>query len=467
MSEIDRGQVVVIEDDDSNRRTLTRALTRDGYRVEAFGEAPPALEYLRENRDIVLVITDLKLPGMDGFAVLQESRRINPDVGVLMVTGYGSVESAVEAMKRGADDYLTKPVDLFELRKRTSSIIERKQLTRRIDELETRLGEKFKLVGRSKVMEDLFRRIELVARARTNVLVVSDSGTGKELVANALHDHSPRRDKRFLPINCAAIPAEILESELFGHERGAFTGAAARKLGKFELAHGGTLFLDEIGELPLDMQVKLLRVLEEREFMRVGGTETIKVDIRVVAATNSDLEAAVAEGRFRQDLYYRLKVVTLTIPPLRERKEDIPLLLKHFLSIFGKENERENLRFTAEAMDRLVHARWEGNVRELRNLVESLVVLTPGDEIGVEDLPEEYREASPALPEAQPAVAQPATGETAALTMDEIERRAILDALERTGGNRTQAAEILGIGLRTLQRKLKEYRQDGETTVEK
>jgi len=466
MTEIDRGQVVVIEDDDSNRRTLTRALTRDGYRVEAFGEAPPALEYLRENRDIVLVITDLKLPGMDGFAVLQESRRINPDVGVLMVTGYGSVESAVEAMKRGADDYLTKPVDLFELRKRTSSIIERKQLTRRIDELETRLGEKFKLVGRSKVMEDLFRRIELVARARTNVLVVSESGTGKELVANALHDHSPRRDKRFLPISCAAIPAEILESELFGHERGAFTGAAARKLGKFELAHGGTLFLDEIGELPLEMQVKLLRVLEEREFMRVGGGETIKVDIRVVAATNSDLEAAVAEGRFRQDLYYRLKVVTLTIPPLRERKDDIPLLLKHYLGIFGKENERENLRFTAETMDCLVHARWEGNVRELRNLVESLVVLTPGDEISVEDLPEEYRRAEPATPEAQPAVAVPTAGETVALTMDEIERRAILDALERTGGNRTQAAEILGIGLRTLQRKLKEYRQDGETTVE-
>jgi len=310
-------------------------------------------------------------------------------------------------MKRGADDYLTKPVDLFELRKRTSSIIERKQLTRRIDELETRLGEKFKLVGRSKVMEDLFRRIELVARARTNVLVVSESGTGKELVANALHDHSPRRDKRFLPISCAAIPAEILESELFGHERGAFTGAAARKLGKFELAHGGTLFLDEIGELPLEMQVKLLRVLEEREFMRVGGGETIKVDIRVVAATNSDLEAAVAEGRFRQDLYYRLKVVTLTIPPLRDRKDDIPLLLKHFLGIFGQENERENLRFTAEAMDSLVHARWEGNVRELRNLVESLVVLTPGDEIGVEDLPEEYRRAEPATPEAQPRARPP------------------------------------------------------------
>jgi DNA-binding NtrC family response regulator len=466
MTEQDRGHVVVIEDDDANRRTLTRALTRDGYQVESFGEAAAALDCLRENRDVVLVITDLMLPGMDGFGVLQASREINPDVGVLMITGHGSVESAVDAMKQGADDYLTKPVDLFELRKRTSSIVEKRQLTRRVDELESRLGEKFKLVGRSKAMEDLFRRIELVARARTNVLIVSESGTGKELVANAIHDHSPRCEKRFLPINCAAIPAEILESELFGHERGSFTGAAGRKLGKFELAHEGTLFLDEIGELPLEMQVKLLRVLEQREFMRVGGAETIKVDIRVIAATNSDLETAVAEGRFRQDLYYRLKVVTLTIPPLRERKEDIPLLLQHFLRIFGKENGREQLRFTAEALDRLVHAHWEGNVRELRNLVESLVVLAPGDEIRVEDLPEEYRETAPGeeQPEQRDAAVQPAGAEegTAGMTMEQIERRAILDALERTGGNRTQAAEMLGIGLRTLQRKLKEYLRNGD-----
>lgn len=469
----DKGHIVVIEDDESNRRTVTRALTREGYRVEAFGEAPPALEYLRENRDVVLVITDLMLPGMDGFGVLDESRQINPDLGVLMVTGHGSVESAVDAMKRGADDYLTKPVDLFELRKRTSAIVEKRALTLRVDELESRLGEKFKLVGKSKTMEDLFRRVELVARARTNVLIVSESGTGKELVANALHDHSPRRDKRFLPINCAAIPAEILESELFGHERGAFTGAAARKLGKFELADGGTLFLDEIGELPREMQVKLLRVLEQREFMRVGGSETIKVDIRVLAATNADLEKAVEEGRFRQDLYYRLKVVTLTIPPLRERPEDVPLLLKHFLNFFGKENNRENMRFASEAMDRLVNARWEGNVRELRNLVESLVVLAPRDEIRVEDLPEEYRSSAPgavrpgadvaAVSEDRAGEAGPAEATGGALTMDEIERRAILDALAKTGGNRTQAAEMLGIGLRTLQRKLKEYRQDTDS----
>jgi DNA-binding NtrC family response regulator len=456
--------IIVIEDDEGNRRTVTRALEREGYAVEAFADAESGLEYLREHRDIVLVITDLMLPGTDGFGVLEKSRGIDPEIGLLMITGHGSVESAVEAMKLGADDYLTKPVDLFELRKRTSAIVEKHRLTRRVSELESRLGERFKIVGQSKPMQDLFRQMELVAPARANVLMISESGTGKELVANALHENSPRRDKRFLPINCAAIPSEILESELFGHERGAFTGATARKRGKFELADGGTVFLDEIGELPLEMQAKLLRVLEQQEFMRVGGTETIRVDIRVIAATNSDLEAAVEEGKFRNDLYYRLKVVTVRIPPLRERREDIPLLLKHFLGVYGEENQRKNLHFSAEAMRKLLQAPWEGNVRELRNLVESVAVLAPQDEVRVEDLPEEYQgEPPPAEPAAPPAgPAAPVPPESEDLTMGEIERRAILNALEKTGGNRTRAASMLGIGLRTLQRKLKEYRLAGK-----
>jgi DNA-binding NtrC family response regulator len=393
-------------------------------------------------------------------------------MGVLMITGHGSVESAVDAMKRGADDYLTKPVDLFELRKRASTIVEKRLLSRKVVELESRLGEKFgKLIGKSRAMEALFRQMEMVAPTRSNVLIVGESGTGKELVANALHENSPRKDARFLPINCAAIPAEILESELFGHERGSFTGATGRKIGKFELADKGTLFLDEIGELPLDMQVKLLRVLETREFMRVGGTETIRVDIRLVAATNSDLEAAVLKGGFRSDLYYRLKVVTLRIPPLRERREDIPLLVNHFFATFLKENDRDGMRIAPEAMRALVAARWEGNVREVRNQVESLVVLTPSNEIRLEDLPPEIRGLAPST-EPQ-AAAHPAAagsdalepGSTAGLTMDEIERRAIEDALARTGGNRTQAAEMLGIGLRTLQRKLKEYRAAGQAAA--
>jgi DNA-binding NtrC family response regulator len=467
--------VVVIEDERPSRESYERVLSKIGYKVAGFAEAAPALNYLRTHRDVVLVVTDLMMPGVDGFGVLAAAREIDPEIGVLMITGHGTVESAVDAMKRGAEDYLTKPVDVFELRKRASAIVEKRLLSRRVIELESRLGEKFgSLVGRSKAMEGLFRQMEMVAPTRSNVLIVGESGTGKELVANALHDNSPRKDARFLPINCAAIPAEILESELFGHERGSFTGATGRKIGKFELADKGTLFLDEIGELPVEMQVKLLRVLETREFMRVGGTDTIKVDIRLVAATNADLEAAVERGAFRSDLYYRLKVVTLRIPPLRERREDIPLLASHFLETFAKENERDGMKLSPEAMRALVNARWEGNVRELRNLVESLVVLTPTLEIGLNDLPEEFRRAA-----AGDGVAggvarefgsvEGGTGGGAAvagLTMDEIERRAILDALERTGGNRTQAAEMLGIGLRTLQRKLKEYKVAGYADLE-
>ncbi len=456
--------VVVIEDETANRESYERALSKIGYRVAAFASAGPAIEHLRSHRDVALIITDLMMPGTDGFGVLAAARDIDPEVGILMITGHGSVESAVDAMKRGADDYLTKPVDLFELRKRGSAIIEKRVLSRRVVELESRLGEKFgKLISRSKPMEALFRQMEMVAPTRSNVLIVGESGTGKELVANALHENSPRKDGRFLPINCAAIPAEILESELFGHERGSFTGATGRKIGKFELADKGTLFLDEIGELPLEMQVKLLRVLETREFMRVGGTETIKVDIRLIAATNSDLEVAVERGTFRNDLYYRLKVVTLRIPPLRERREDIPLLAHHFLATFGKENDRDGMKFSPDAMRALVDAPWEGNVRELRNLVESLVVLTPNTEVKLTDLPEEFRglPRDGASPDPHDAASLPPAAGKAGPTMEEIERRAILDALDRSGGNRTQAAETLGIGLRTLQRKLKEYKLAG------
>jgi len=466
--------VVIIEDEEGNRDSYARALSKLGWDVTTFPAAEPAIAYLRNHPDVVLVITDLLLPGTDGIGVLQAAREIDPDLGVLMITGHGSVESAVEAMKKGADDYLTKPVDLFVLRTRASAVVEKRMLRRRVTELESRLAEKFgRIVGRSKPMEALFRQMEMVAPTRSNVLIVGESGTGKELVANALHENSPRRDGPFLPINCAAIPAEILESELFGHERGAFTGATSRKIGRFELAHGGTLFLDEIGDLPVDMQVKLLRVLEQREFMRVGGTETIKVDIRLIAATNQDLEAAVEQGRFRSDLYYRLKVVTLRIPPLRERREDIPLLAEHFLETLGRENGRVGMRFSPEAMRALVAHRWEGNVRELKNLVESLIVLSTEDEIRLQDLPEPYRSAAaeadsaPAGPvETFPSAAarEPFLEIPEGATMEEIERQAILNALKRTGGNRTQAAEMLAIGLRTLQRKLKEYRLAGKVS---
>ncbi|MBD3867872.1 MAG: sigma-54-dependent Fis family transcriptional regulator [Acidobacteria bacterium] len=468
------GHIIIIEDHEGNRAAFKRALTRIGFQVDAFEEAEPALEFFRKNRDVMLIITDLMLPGgMDGLGVVKAAKEIDPEVAILMVTAHATVETAVDAMKQGANDYLTKPVNTFELRQRASALVEKRMLSSRVNELESRLGETFgKIVGRSKPMEAMFRQMELVAPHRSNVLIVGESGTGKELVANAIHEHSPRKDEKFLPINCAAIPAEILESELFGHERGSFTGASARKLGKFELAHKGTLFLDEIGELPLEMQVKLLRVLEQREFMRVGGTETIRVDIRLLAATNADLELAVQESRFRSDLYYRLKVVTIKIPPLRDRTGDIPLLANHFLQGFAQENGREGMRLSADAMKALVRAPWEGNVRELRNVIESMVVLAPGEVIGLRDLPPEIlvaedRAGAAVGQEEQPAEAAgspqdgTAAGIPAGITMEEIERRAILQAIEATGGNRTKAADMLGIGLRTLQRKLKEYKLAG------
>jgi DNA-binding NtrC family response regulator len=461
-----RGQIIVIDDDEANRRSTEMALRRDGYGVVACAGGEEGLEVLRA-RGADLLVTDLRMPGLNGLEVLRRARAIDPGIGVLVITGFGSVESAVDAMKQGADDYLQKPVNLVELRKRVAATVEKRRLAAEVANLRERLEEKFsfgKIIGASPAMQQILHQLQLVAPTRSSVLIVGESGTGKELIANALHQHSPRKDARFVAVNCAAIPPDILESEMFGHERGAFTGAVQRKMGTFELADRGTLFLDEISELPLALQAKLLRVLEERSFMRVGGTETIHVDVRILAATNADLEARVAAGTFRSDLYYRLKVVTIFIPPLRERPEDVPLLAQRFFATFKEENGRPDLGLDDDTVAALRQVRWDGNVRELRNLMESLVVLAPpgATHVTVADLPEAYREAAapgarvPAPAGAQPPAAGPAR------TMDEIEREAILRALDETGGNRTRAAELLGIGLRTLQRKLKEYGQGSE-----
>src|SRR6202035_286108 len=313
------------------------------------------------------------------------------------------------------------------------------------------------IIGRSAPMERLFEQMRLVAPTRSSVLIIGESGTGKELVASAIHRASPRRTERFLAINCGAIPSDILESELFGHERGAFTGAVNRKIGKFELAHRGTLFLDEISELYPELQVKLLRVLEERQIMRVGGSELIDVDFRLVAATNRDLEKEVADGRFREDLYYRLKVVTLRIPPLRERPADLPALAEHLLAVFSQERGRPTIRITPEALEVLSRYPWPGNVRELRNVIESMVVFHQGEEITLNDLPAEGRQSSALSTSGSPV--QSVVGQQR--TMEEIERQAILETLRRTEGHRAKAADVLGIGLRTLQRKLKEYKDQG------
>jgi DNA-binding NtrC family response regulator len=460
MAALDRPLVLVIDDETGSRESMAIAIEKAGYAVRTFDDARNALDFLEENDGARLAICDLRMPGMDGLAFLHEVRERRYDLRLVLVTGFGTIESAVEAMRVGADDYLTKPVDLYELRQRVNNLIEKEQLKEEVSNLRELLDKRYgfeSIIGRSAPMERLFEQMKLVAPTRSTVLIVGESGTGKELVANALHRASPRRNERFLAINCGAIPSDILESELFGHERGAFTGAVSRKIGKFELAHRGTLFLDEISELYPELQVKLLRVLEERQVMRVGGSDLIDVDFRLIAATNRDLEKEVTDGRFREDLYYRLKVVTLRIPPLRERPSDVPPLLEHFLAEFCAEHGKAPMTLAPEALELLTRYAWPGNVRELKNVMESAVVFHQGGEIGVADLPAEVRDSSNLSTAGAPV--QSVVGEPR--TMAEIERQAILETLGRTAGHRARAADILGIGLRTLQRKLKEYKDEG------
>jgi DNA-binding NtrC family response regulator len=458
---MDKPLVLVIDDETGSRESMAIAIERAGLAVRTFDDAKKALEYLDENEGARLAVCDLRMPGMDGIAFLNEVRERKIDLGVILVTGYGSIESAVEAMRVGADDYLTKPVDLYELRKRVMNLFEKEQLKEEVSSLREQLDKRYgfeSIIGKSAPMDRLFDQMKMVAPTRSSVLIIGESGTGKELVANALHRASPRKNERFLAINCGAIPPDILESELFGHERGSFTGAVTRKIGKFELAHKGTLFLDEISELYPELQVKLLRVLEERQIMRVGASDLIDVDFRLIAATNRDLEKEVSLGRFREDLYYRLKVVTLRIPPLRERPSDIPGLAEHFLDLFCQEHGKGKKRLSAETLEVLSRYPWPGNVRELRNVLESVVVFhTQGDEIAVADLPIEVRDSSALSTTGAPV--QSVVGEPR--TMEEIERQAILETLLRTAGHRAKAADLLGIGLRTLQRKLKEYKDQG------
>ncbi|MEM8959995.1 MAG: sigma-54 dependent transcriptional regulator [Acidobacteriota bacterium] len=452
--------VIVIDDETGSRESMAIAIEKAGLGVRTFDDARDALTYLETGTSVRLAVTDLKMPGMDGIGFLEEVRKRDIPLGIILVTAYGSVESAVEAMRVGADDYLTKPVDLYELRKRVMNLLENRQLKEEVTHLRQMLDKRFgfeSIIGHSEAMEALFEKMRMVAPTRSSVLIIGESGTGKELVANALHVASPRAEERFLAINCGAIPSDILESELFGHERGAFTGAVSRKIGKFELAHRGTLFLDEISELYPELQVKLLRVLEERQVMRVGGSDVIAVDFRLIAATNRDLEKAVEEGRFREDLYYRLKVVTLQIPPLRQRQGDVALLADHYLQIFCEEHGKPPMSWSPAALDALSAHQWPGNVRQLKNVVENVVIFHQGGEVPPAALPAEIRSAAQDGDSRAPV--QPRFG--TARTMEDIERQAILETLERTGGHRADAARLLGIGLRTLQRKLKEYREQG------
>jgi DNA-binding NtrC family response regulator len=443
-----KGRILVVDDEINARNALMELLTEDGYTVES---AADGFKALGKAADFApdLVLTDLKMPGMDGLQLLAKLREGGGDVPVIVMTAFGEVETAVRAMRDGARDYLAKPVNVGELSVVVARELEQRRIRIEAGLLRERVAEKYSfqnIVGSSTAMQSVFKTVVQVAGARASVLLTGESGTGKELIAAAIHEHSPRAKGPFVKLHCAALAESLLESELFGHERGSFTGAVARREGRFMQANHGTLFLDEIGEISPAIQVKLLRFLQEREFERVGGNETLSVDVRVIAATNRNLLHRVEEGKFREDLFYRLNVINLEMPALRARPSDIPLLAGHFLRKYAAENDKQLRGFTAEALEQLSTYNWPGNVRELENVVERAVILARSPEISVADLPPQL------------AAVRTRDGiEIPGATMDDIERYAITKTLESTGGSTSRAAEILNISVRKVQYKLHEY----------
>ncbi len=447
-----KGKILVVDDEASARTALAELLRDENLEVETAADAFKALGKLETFVPHVL-LTDLKMPGMDGIELMGKMREIDPECVVVIMTAFGAVETAVEAMRAGAFDYVTKPLNFDELTIVLERAIESRRLRVEADKLRERLSERFdfdNVVGASPEIQNVFNIVSQVAPARASVLITGESGTGKEIVASALHQRSKRKDGPFVKLHCAALAETLLESELFGHEKGAFTGAVARREGRFEQAHGGTLFLDEIGEISPSVQVKLLRFLQEQEFERVGGTKTLSVDVRILAATNRDLAAAVEQGSFREDLYYRLNVVSIEMPALRDRPSDIPLLAAHFLERYSAENEKSLTGFSDGALEAMMSYRWPGNVRELENAVERAVVLSPGPRIEREALPAAVAPAPSALGKGP---------KIPGASLADIERYAILETLEATGGSTSRAAEILGISVRKIQYKLHQYRQ--------
>ena len=452
-----KARILVVDDEANARTALVELLRGDGYQVESAADGFKALGKLTEFAPD-LVLTDLKMPGMDGIALLAKIREHDPETVVVVMTAFGGVESAVGAMRAGASDYLTKPINVSELSLVVKREIERRQLRAEAGQLRERLAERYRfdnIIGNAAPMQEVFKVVSQVASSRASVLLSGESGTGKELIAAAIHQRSPRAKAPFVKLHCAALAESLLESELFGHERGSFTGAAARRDGRFFQANGGTLFLDEIGEISPAIQVKLLRFLQEHEFERVGGNETIKVDVRVVAATNRDLRQMLADGKFREDLYYRLNVINIVMPALRERPSDVPLLAAHFLNKYAAENGKTITGFTADALLRLVGYGWPGNVREMENIIQRATVLCAGNQITGAELP-------PALqpPKDKSAIQIPGS------SLDEIERYAITKTLESTGGSTSRAAELLKISIRKIQYKLQEYENAPHSDVD-
>ncbi|MCB9478210.1 MAG: sigma-54-dependent Fis family transcriptional regulator [Deltaproteobacteria bacterium] len=458
--------ILVVDDERESAQMLSRFFEASGYEVLSASEGVEALRLAKENR-VDLMITDLKMPRMDGITLLKEMQTVSPQTVGIVVTGFATVDTAVEAMKVGAFDYVSKPFQLEEIRLAVQRALDHRRLKEENVSLKQQLRKKYRfenIVGDHPKMQELFRLIERVANSDSTVLVTGDSGTGKELVARAIHYNSNRREKYLVPVNCGAIPENLLESELFGYVKGAFTGATATREGRFETANGGTIFLDEIGEMSMNLQVKLLRVIQESEFEPVGSSKTRRVDVRIIAATNINLEQAVKERQFREDLFYRLNVIPLHIPPLRERRSDIPLLVNHFLSHFREEKNRDVQPLDDDVMAALMAYDWPGNVRELENLIERMVILSDDGHIRMNDLPEKLREAQ-GIP-APTHVVIPEGGLEFNKVIGDYEDRLILSALERTKGNKNLAAKLLNLKRTTLVEKIKKKGLD-EVIAEK
>ena len=445
--------ILIIDDEEAQRNILKGYLEKKSYKIYSASSGTEGIELIQKNM-IDIVLSDYKMPDKTGLEVLETVKEINPEISFVILTAYGTVENAVKAMRLGAFDYISKPVDLDELDLLLERIIENKNLKSEILLLKNQLKEKFKIdsfISQSPKMEEVLSIAARAADSKATVLITGESGTGKEVLAKVIHYASPRKDKPFVAVNIPALPETLLESELFGHEKGAFTGAEKSKKGRFEIAEGGTIFLDEIGDIPLNLQVKLLRVLQEHQIERVGSTESINIDVRIIAATHQNLEQKIKDGSFREDLYYRLNIVSLHLPPLRERREDILPLIEHFVSKYSNENNKQNLSLSKEAVDLLMKYNYPGNVRELENAIERAVVLCRSDVITINDLPNVIKGFK--------AEKEIVTNENTSLIeqVEALEKKLIFDALSKANGNQSQAGRMLGLTERNLRYKMQKY----------
>lgn len=445
--------ILIVDDEDTQRNVLKGYLEKKGFRIFSASSGTEGINTVNNNI-IDIVLSDFKMPDKTGLEVLEETKKINPEISFVILTAYGTIENAVKAMRLGAFDYISKPVDLNELDLMIERIIENRNLRSEIQILKDQLKEKFKIdsfISQSPKMEEVLSVASRAADSKATVLITGESGTGKEVLAKSIHYVSSRKDKPFIAVNIPALPETLLESELFGHEKGAFTGAEKSKKGRFELADGGTIFLDEIGDIPINLQVKLLRVLQEHQIERLGSTDNITIDVRIIAATHQNLEQKIKDGSFREDLYYRLNIVSLTLPPLRERREDIFPLIDHFVNKYSNENNKPLLNLSKEAVDALIKYSFPGNVRELENVIERAVVLSRGDVIGLNDLPNVVKgfKAEKEIP----------VNEDASLIeqVEELEKKLIFDALAKANGNQSQAGRMLGLTERNLRYKMQKY----------